>query len=58
LVSIHEGKRSAGRLRCEWKNNIKVDSEEMVATPCRFQWWVLLNKLLKLWVPEKADFFG
>jgi hypothetical protein len=41
----------AGRPRCEWENNIKVDYKEMgyekVVTPYRFQWWVLINKFMK-----------
>jgi len=30
LVGKPEGKRSLGRLRCRWKDNIKMDLQEVV----------------------------
>jgi hypothetical protein len=59
LVGKLEGKRSLGRLRCRWKDNIKMDLQEMGCAGMdwmelaqdRVRWRAFVNVVTKLWVP-------
>ena len=60
-----EGKRPLGRPRRKWKNNIKMDLQEVgyegmdwidVAQD-RDRWRTLANVVMKLWVPYNAGNF-
>jgi len=49
-----EGKRSLGRSKCRWEDNIKLDLEmgyEDVEWIHRDQWRALVNTVMNLWVP-------
>ena len=59
LVGKPEGKRSLGRPRRRWEDNIKVTLEE-VGRACgdrielaqdRDRWWVLVSTVTNFWVP-------
>jgi hypothetical protein len=55
-------KRPCGRLRCSWKNNIKVDIREIKwevvgwihLAQDRLQWWSLVNAVMDLQVAYKV----
>jgi hypothetical protein len=59
LVGKPEGKRPLGRRRCRWVDNIKMDLREIEwggmdwidVSWDRDQWKVLVNTVMKLWVP-------
>jgi hypothetical protein len=59
LVGRPEGKRSLGRLRCRWEDNIKMDLREVridgtnwiLLAQDRSQWRVFVNTVMNLWVP-------
>jgi len=59
LVGISEGKRSLGRHRCRWEDNIRIDLREIGwkgvdwihLTQNRNKWWALVNMAMNLWVP-------
>jgi hypothetical protein len=52
-------KRSLGRHRGRWEDNIRMDPTEigweimdwMHLAQDRDQWWVLVNKVMNLWFP-------
>jgi hypothetical protein len=55
-----EGKRSLGRRRCSWVDNIKMDLREIgwdgmdwiYLTQNRNQWRALMNTVMNPWVPQ------
>ena len=59
LVGKHGGKRPLGRPRRRWKDNIKIDLQEVrcgVMTwiklaQDRDRWRTLVNAVINLWVP-------
>jgi len=59
LVGKHEGKRPLGRPRNRWKDNIKMDFQEVgcegidwnVVAQNRDRWWELVNAVMNLRVP-------
>jgi hypothetical protein len=59
LVGRPEGKRSLGRSRHKWKDNIKMDHMEIWIdgvnwirlTQDRVQWWAFVNMVMNLQVP-------
>jgi hypothetical protein len=59
LVGIPEGRRSLGRPRCRWEDNIKVYFKEIGHEGVdwinfaqdRAQWWALVNMVRNLQVP-------
>jgi len=59
LVAKPEGKRSLGRPRCRWKDNIKLDLQAMGCGGLdwielaldRDRWWALVNAVMNLRVP-------
>jgi hypothetical protein len=54
-----EGKRSIGRHRCSWKNNVKMDLTEIGLSGMgwinpvrdRDQWKSVVNTVMNFWVP-------
>jgi hypothetical protein len=64
LVGKHEGKRLFGRRRHRWKNNIKMDFQEVgwgmdwidVAQD-RDRWRTVVNTGINLWVPRNVRNF-
>jgi hypothetical protein len=59
LVGRPEGKRSLGRSRCKWEDNIKMDLQEV---GCESMEWIdvaqdryrcraLVNPVMSIWVP-------
>jgi hypothetical protein len=56
-----EGKRSLGRPRCRWDDNIRMNFKEVGEdivdwihlAQDRCHWWVLVNTIMKLRVPKK-----
>ena len=58
LVGKPEGKRSLGRPRCGWEDNIKIDLQEvqgaevwMVLAQDRDRWHALVNTVMNFRVP-------
>jgi len=59
LVEKPEGKRTLGKPRCRWKDNIKTDIQEVelggmdwvALAQDRDRWWSLANAALNFWVP-------
>jgi hypothetical protein len=59
LVGKSEGKRSLGRPRCKWEDNIKMDLQEVGCegigwiklAQYRDTWWALVNEVMNLRVP-------
>jgi hypothetical protein len=59
LVGRPEGKRSLGRPRCRWEDNIKMDLREIRIDGAnwiqlaqdRVQWWAFVNTAMNLRVP-------
>jgi hypothetical protein len=59
LVGKPEGKRSLGRQRCMWVDNIKMDLREIGwdvmdwtdLAEDRDQWRAFVNTVMNLWVP-------
>jgi hypothetical protein len=59
FVEKSEGKRSLGRPRHKWKNNIRMDLREIEwgvmnwihLVQGRNQCWALVNKVMNIWVP-------
>jgi hypothetical protein len=59
LVGKHEGKRSLGRPRLRWEDNIKVDFQEVGCGGMDWielaedsdRWRALMNAVMNLWVP-------
>ena len=59
LVGKPEEKRPLGRPRHRWEYNIKMDLQEVGCGSMdwielaqdRDRWWVLVNVVIKLWVP-------
>ena len=59
LVQKPEGKRPLGRPRRKWEDNIKMDLQEggcegmdwIDVAQDRDRWWVLVNAVIKLWLP-------
>jgi hypothetical protein len=59
LVGKLEGKRSLGRPRCRWVDNIKIDLLEtgwggvdwIGLAQDRDKWRALVNAVMNLWVP-------
>ena len=60
LVGKPEGKRSLGRPRRRWDDNIKMDLQEvgggcwywMELAQDRDRWRALVNMVMNLWVPK------
>ena len=54
-----EGKRPLGRCRHTWEDNTNMDLEEggcedmdwIDVAQDRDRWWVLVNAVIKLWLP-------
>jgi hypothetical protein len=65
LVGKAEGKRPPGRPRHRSEDNIRMDLREigsegvdwMHLAQDRDQWWALVNMVMNLWVPQKAENF-
>jgi hypothetical protein len=59
LVGRPEGKRTLGRPRHRWEDNIKMDLREIGIVGVnwiqlgqdRVQWWACVNMVMNLWVP-------
>jgi hypothetical protein len=58
LVGRPEGRRPLGRPRCRWKDNIKMDLQEVgwgmdwiELAQDRDRWRALVNGVMNLWVP-------
>ena len=59
LVGKPEGKRSLGRHRRSWEDNIKIDLQEVGCggmdwielAQDRDRWWALVTAVMNLWVP-------
>jgi len=59
LVEKPEGKRTLGKPRCRWTDNIKTDIQEVelgdmdwvALAQDRDRWWALVNAALNFWVP-------
>jgi len=59
LVGKHEGKRPLGRPRHRWKDNIKIDLQEVRCEGIdwndmaqnRDRWWAFVNAVMNLQVP-------
>ena len=59
LVVEPEGKRSLGRLRCRWEDNIKMDLQEVGCGGMdwielawdRERWRAVVNAVMNFWVP-------
>ena len=59
LAGKPEGRRTLGRLRCRWEDNIKMDLQEVVCggmdwielAQDRDRWQALVTALMNLWVP-------
>ena len=59
LVGKHEGKRLLGRPRHRWKDNIKIDLQEVRCEGIdwndmaqnRDRWWAFVNAVMNLQVP-------
>ena len=56
LLGKHEGKRTLGRPRDQWEDNIKVYIKEIgvdyiYLAQDRDSWWVVLNMVMNLQVP-------
>jgi len=62
LVEKPEGKRTLGKPRCRWKNNIRTDIQEVelggmdwvALAQDRDSWWSFVNAALNFWVPLNA----
>jgi hypothetical protein len=60
-----EGKRPLGRPWSRWKDNIKMDFQEVVCggiewidvAQVRNRWWALVNAVTNLGVPKNAENF-
>ena len=64
LVGKPEGKRSLGRTRRIWEDNIKKDLQDIgrgmdwnELAQDRDRWWTLVNAVLDLWVSSNAGCF-
>jgi len=65
LIGKPEGKRPLGRPRCRWEVNIKLDLKEVGCRGVdwielaqdRDMWWVLVNVVMNVQVPENAGNF-
>jgi hypothetical protein len=63
FVRNHEVKISLGRSKCKWEDNIRVRIKEIVCNHVerihlaqdRDQWWALVNTVMNLQVPYKAE---
>jgi hypothetical protein len=52
LVGKPEGKRSLGRLRCKWMDNIKMDCVDWIGlAEDRGKWRALVTVVMNLQVP-------
>jgi len=59
LLRRSEGRRQLRRSRQRWKDNIKMDIQEMgwgslewvALDQDRDRWWALGNAVMKIWVP-------
>jgi len=59
LVGKPKGKRSLGRPRRRWEDNIKMDLQEVGCEGIdwnelaqdRERWWALVTTVMNLWVP-------
>jgi hypothetical protein len=58
LVGKPEGKRSLGRPRCRWEDNIRVDLKDIGwegvdwihLAQDRDRWWALVNTVMNFWI--------
>jgi len=65
LVGKHEAKRSHGRPRCRWEDNIKMDLQDVGCgnmawvelAQGRDRWRALVNGVMNLRVPQNAGNF-
>jgi len=65
LVGKPEGKSPLGKPRRRWKNNIKMDPQEVGCggmdwiglAQDRDRWRALVNATINLWVPQNAGNF-
>jgi hypothetical protein len=59
LLGKPKGKRTLGRPRCRWEDNIKMDLQEVICggmdwielAQDRDRWWALTNTVMNLRVP-------
>jgi hypothetical protein len=64
-VGKPEGKRPPGRPRRRWEDDIMMDLQEVgygnmdwiKMAQDRDSWWVLVNAVMNLWVPQNAGNF-
>jgi len=65
LVGKPKGKRPLGRPRHRWKDNIKMDLQEVGCggmdwielAQDRDRWWAVMNAVMNLWVPQNEGNF-
>jgi hypothetical protein len=65
FVGKPEGKRPLGRLRSRWKDNIKMDLQEVGCGSMdwidlaqdRDRWWAVVNAVMNLRFPQNAGNF-
>ena len=65
LMGKPDGSRSLGRTRHRWKDNIRMDLQEVGCggmdwiklAQDRDRWWAVMNVVMNLWVPKNVAKF-